>query len=263
MKRFTVSEESSLKNFTDNTCAQASFCFRRLLKAREIRVNGVKVGENVPLRRGDEVCYFMTPAEEAKPAFSVLYEDENVLVLDKESGVNSEAVFAETGCRGVHRLDRNTEGVMILAKNGEAESELLAAFKEKRIKKEYLALVLGKFSQPHAVERAFLHKDERSATVRVGSQGGTPIETEYEVLEERGECSLLKIILHTGKTHQIRAHMAYLGHPVAGDEKYGDAAFNKRMHATRQKLLSKSLTVKTGGILAYLSGRTFVSPKNL
>ena len=264
MKSFTANGDLSLKNFTDNTCAQASFCFRRLLRSRDVRVNGVRVGEDVPLHAGDTVCYYMTPAEEQKSAFSVVYEDENVLVADKESGVNSEAVFAQTGYLGVHRLDRNTEGLLLLAKNGAAEEELRAAFAARRVEKIYLALVLGKMPARHAVERAFLAKDGERATVRVHGRGeGVPIVTEYEVLEERGPCSLLKITLHTSKTHQIRAHLAYLGHPVAGDGKYGDAAFNKREHLTRQRLVAKELSLCTEGALAYLNGRRFVSRKTL
>ena len=94
MREYTVSEETSLKNFTDAHDAQASFSFRTLLKRRDVRVNGGKVGEDVPLHAGDRVQYFLTPAEEGKKAFSVLYEDENVIVCDKESGVQSEAVFS-------------------------------------------------------------------------------------------------------------------------------------------------------------------------
>ena len=119
MKKFVVSGESSLKNFTDSVCAQASFCFRALLKNKEIRVNGKKVGADMPVHAGDEVQYFLTPAQEAKRAFEIVYEDENVLVADKESGVNSEAVFAELAEKGecffIHRLDRNTAGLMIFA----------------------------------------------------------------------------------------------------------------------------------------------------
>ncbi len=92
---------------------------------------------------------------------------------------------------------------------------------------------------------------------------GEKIVTEYEVLEERGETTLLKITLHTGKTHQIRAHMAYLGHPVVGDEKYGDSAYNKKAHLSRQKLLAKSPTLYTGGDLAQIDGKIFESGRKL
>lgn len=84
----------TLKEFTDNTYAQGSFFWHYLLKNREIKVNGKKTGENVPLAAGDRVEYYLSPKQEEKPAFYIVYEDENVLVADKESGVNSEAVFA-------------------------------------------------------------------------------------------------------------------------------------------------------------------------
>ena len=260
LKKFTVQEESTLKIFTDNNYAQASFVFRTLLKEREIKVNGVKVGSDVLLKKGDEVQYFLNPAQEKKQAFAVVYEDENVLVVDKESGVNSEAVFAALQLYPIHRLDRNTAGLLILAKTKEAEEELLSAFKERRVEKIYHALVVGKMPKKHAVEEAYLEKGENG--VKIGTRG-EKIVTEYEVLEEFADSSLLKITLHTGKTHQIRAHMAYLGHPVVGDEKYGDSAYNKKVHATRQKLLAKSLTLQTEGVLGYLSGKTFTSEKFL
>ena len=258
MKKFTVQEESTLKTFTDNTYAQASFVFRTLLKEREIKVNGVKVGADILLKKGDEVQYFLTPAQEKKQAFIAIYEDENVLVVDKESGVNSEAVFAALQLYPIHRLDRNTAGLLILAKNAKAEGELLAAFKERKVEKIYHALVVGKMPKKHTVEEAYLEKEQNG--VKIGTRG-EKIVTEYEVLAEYEDSSLLKITLHTGKTHQIRAHMAYLGHPVVGDEKYGDSAYNKKFHATRQKLLAKSLTLQTEGVLAYLNGKTFQSEK--
>ena len=263
MKEFTVREDTTLKTFTDNYYAQASFCFRTLLKAREIRVNGARVSADMPLKQGDVVRYFLTPKQESRAAFSVVYEDGNVIVADKESGVNSEAVFSALGERGetyfIHRLDRNTAGLLIFAKNAEAEGELLSAFRDRRVEKIYLARVVGCPKEKHAVCTAYLKKDAAVSRVRVSSKPvGEKIITEYEVLEGR-ETSLLRVTLHTGKTHQIRAHLAFLGFPIVGDEKYGDGAYNRAHNAVRQKLVAKRLTLHCTGALAYLDGRSFLS----
>ena len=263
MKEFTVREDTTLKTFTDNYYAQASFCFRTLLKAREIRVNGARVSADMPLKQGDVVRYFLTPKQESRAAFSVVYEDGNVIVADKESGVNSEAVFSALCERGetyfIHRLDRNTAGLLVFAKNAEAEGELLSAFRDRRVEKIYLARVVGCPKEKHAVCTAYLKKDAAVSRVRVSSKPvGEKIITEYEVLEG-GETSLLRVTLHTGKTHQIRAHLAFLGCPIVGDEKYGDGAYNRAHNAVRQKLVAKRLTLHCAGALAYLDGRSFLS----
>lgn len=263
MKEFTVREDTTLKTFTDNFYAQASFCFRTLLKAREIRVNGARVSADMPLKQGDIVRYFLTPKQESRAAFSVVYEDGNVIVADKESGVNSEAVFSALCERGetyfIHRLDRNTAGLLIFAKSAEAEGELLSAFRDRRVEKIYLARVVGCPKEKHAVCTAYLKKDAAVSRVRVSSKPvGEKIITEYEVVEG-GETSLLRVTLHTGKTHQIRAHLAFLGFPIVGDEKYGDGAYNRAHNAVRQKLVAKRLTLHCAGALAYLDGRSFLS----
>ena len=212
--------------------------------------------------------YYLTPAQERKHGYCVIYEDEFVAVTDKESGVNTEAVSASLNAAGdyrlIHRLDRNTAGLTIFAKTAEAEEELLCAFRERRVQKVYLARVLGKMPRRHSVEEAYLVKDAASATVRVSNQPqGEKIVTEYRVLREEGETSLLEICLHTGKTHQIRAHMSFLGHPVAGDCKYGNDEYNRAHHLTRQLLVAKTLRVAGQGALAYLGGMEFVSRKNI
>ena len=125
MLELIVDKAQNLKEFTDNAYAQASFYYTALIKNRDIKVNGKRVDRDVPLFAGDVVTYYLTKKQEEKPAFFSVYEDENVLVLDKENGVNSEAVFAALKRRGeyyfIHRLDRNTKGLIVFAKNARAE----------------------------------------------------------------------------------------------------------------------------------------------
>ena len=187
-----------------------------------------------------------------------------MLVADKFAGVNAEALaraLEERGARPVHRLDRNTCGLMAFARTDAAERALLAAFRARRVHKEYEALCFFPFAERHAVCTAYLQKDARAARVRVFAEAGRgreKIVTEYTA-EGAGEVVRVRILLHSGKTHQIRAHMAFLGHPVVGDEKYGNEALNKKYRVRRQILVAKRLSFFAGGPLAYLDGREFVS----
>ena len=266
MKKFVVPKSQSLKEFTDETYAQGSFALARLLRERDVRVNGVRTGKNVMLAAGDEVAYYTTPREEAVPFYGIVYLDENVLIADKHAGVSSEALFAALreayGARFIHRLDRNTSGLIAFARTDGAEEELLSAFRERRAEKIYEAVCFRPFVRPHALLTAYLKKDARAAKVHVFSQpvpGADKIVTEYTVRAAEGEHSLVEVRLHSGKTHQIRAHMAFIGHPVAGDEKYGDEALNRKYGVRRQLLVAKRLTFDAGSVLAYLRGCTFES----
>lgn len=266
MKKFTAGERVALRDFTDSVYPQGSFAFSRLLRDREIRVNGQKTGKNVMLAPGDEVVYFTTPKEESRAFFDAVYEDENIFVADKYGGVNSEALFyclsEKTDARFIHRLDRNTRGVICFAKNAAAEEALLAAFRERRAEKIYEAVCFHPFSRPSAVLTAYLKKDAGAAHVAVFSrprEGAEKIVTEYFGAENRGELARVCIRLHSGKTHQIRAHMAFCGHPVAGDEKYGDETLNKKYRVKRQILVAKRLSFTFEGALSYLNGKEFVS----
>lgn len=244
MKKFTVSSFIDLKDFTDCTYPQGSFYLSALLRASDVRVNGVKVNKNVRLKPGDEVAYYTTPKQEQKPSHSVIYADEFLLAADKESGVSTEALACELGLNPVHRLDRNTSGLIVFAKTAEAEERLLKAFKERTVSKEYICAVKSCFKKECGICTAYLRKNSSEGRVEIfASQKSDCVKiiTEYEVLQKCGDCALVNVRLHTGKTHQIRAHMAYLGCPVLGDEKYGDESFNKKYGVKRQMLVSKRM----------------------
>lgn len=259
-------KKQSLKEFTENNHAQAAFFWNTLLRDREIKVNGVRVNKDVMLFPGDNVSYYMTKKQLEKPAFYIVYEDENILVADKESGVNSEAVFAalqrERECYFIHRLDRNTKGLLIFALHKLAEEKLLAGFRDRKVEKKYHALCFGNFRQEREVLTAYLKKDAEKAVVKVFDSpkaGAEKIVTEYVVLEKRGALTKVEVILHTGKTHQIRAHLAHIGCPIVGDMKYGIEGKNREKKATRQCLVAKSLQFFLEDELAYLQGKQFVS----
>lgn len=261
MKIFTVKENCTLKEFTDSAFPQGAFALNALLKKRDIKVNGVRVGRDTPLSAGDTVAYYTTPRQESLPTHTVVYEDENLLVCDKFSGVTSEGLLSELneggGIYAVHRLDRNTQGLIVYAKTAEAAEELQRAFREKRVDKIYLALCKDGFALESAVLRGYLIKDAKSARVSVSDDklsGGEPIVTEYCVLERKNGLALVRVILHTGKTHQIRAHLAHIGCPLLGDEKYGDGALNAQYGARRQRLVAKRLKFHLDGKLGYLNG---------
>ena len=200
------------------------------------------------------------------PAFrvaSAVYEDEDLLVVDKNAGVEvetdllSELSAVSSPLYPVHRLDANTVGLVAFAKNEAAEEELLDAFARHDTEKVYEAILVG---APEKREGTLVHyglKDEERAYMRLvpkDTPGALRMELSYRILETRGDLSKAEIQLFTGRTHQIRVQMAALGCPVLGDDKYGHREANKRYKQKRQQLLAKRLTLR---------GRTFTSTREL
>lgn len=266
MKSFVADKNGKLSRITLEKIDVLSYStLQKCLREKDVKVNGVRVKTDVTLTAGDKVeIYFK---ETAQVKYAVIYRDENILVINKKSGFTSDSVFediakTEKESYFIHRLDRNTDGIMIFALNPTAEKELLLGFKERTFDKKYHATVYGKMPKKSDVLTAYLLKDGERAEVKIFDtevSGSVKIKTGYEVIKEDEKTSLLSVTLYTGKTHQIRAHLAHVGHFIVGDGKYGDNKINKEFGAKTQMLTAYSLTLNFSkeSPLYYLDKKTF------
>lgn len=210
--------------------------FYKALRKKDIRINDNKVSENVTIFDGDEIKIYISD-EYLYPknlSLDIVYEDDNIIVINKSknmevTGQNSltsilQEKFNNSNIMPCHRLDRNTDGLVLFAKNRASLDILLEKIKKREITKFYKCKVYGIFKKKQDVLKAYLFKDAKKSFVYINNEkkkGYREIITEYTVLDEdiNKNISILEVILHTGRTHQIRAHLAYIHHPIIGDRK--------------------------------------------
>ena len=272
----------------------------KYIRKKAIKVNGKRGEISYKLVEGDIVEMYINDEffkEKSHsfmdiaydPNLDIVYEDENLMLVDKKPGIlvhedvkekrdtlinqvllylykkgeydpKKETSFVPSLC---NRLDKNTGGIVIVAKNAESQRLLYDIVKYRKLKKLYLALVHGSFDRSEDTLYAYLRKDNDNNIVCVKNtpfDGSKEIITKYKVLASDGKYSLLEVDLVTGRTHQIRAHLAHIGHPIVGDNKYGRMRDNKGLPFKHQALYSYSLEFfidDKESMLYYLNGKTF------
>ena len=272
----------------------------KYIRLKRIKVNGKRSEISTRLIAGDLVEMYINDEFFGQPEsrydflsasknIDILYEDENIMLLDKSVGLlahpdENEYVdtlitrvkryLYENGSYNpadessftpalVNRIDRNTGGIVIAAKTAEALRILNDKMKNREIKKYYLCVIQGVMPQKSGQLEGWLTKDEENNKVKVYNsprEGSKEIKTKYTVLAAKNDLSLLEVELLTGRTHQIRAHFAYIGHPLVGDGKYGINAKNRALGYKKQFLYSYKLVFDfkaDAGCLEYLNHRTF------
>ncbi len=304
MKSFTITKNDAnqrLDKFITKVCPTLpQGLMYKYIRTKRIKINGkrgeistrLNVGDVVDAYINDEFFVTLAPKYDflSSPArLNIVYEDENILLVDKEQGLivhPDKSEYRDTLIGRIqhylydkgeykptqensfkpalaNRIDRNTGGIVIAAKNAEALRILCDKIKDREIDKRYLAVIHGVPKKKSQTLEGFLEKNEDKNKVYLSGKktdNNLTIKTKYTTLASKNGLSLIEVELITGRTHQIRAHMASIGHALLGDGKYGKLLPDKKLGFDKQALYSYKLTfdfTTDGGILQYLDGKTF------
>lgn len=237
-----------------------------LFRKRDVKVNGKRVDANYMLSENDEITLYSYYENFFK--IKIIYEDENIIIIDKPKKLE---VISETRDISllniinkdffvVHRIDFNTEGLVVLAKNLSSKKELDFAFKNGLVNKSYITICKNIPLEKNVVFSDFLIKNENKVKVTKNkSREAKSVITEIYTIKTKGNYSLLNVNLKTGRTHQIRAHLAFHNLFVLGDDKYGDFTTNKKLNLKSQilKCYKLSFNFSENSLLSYLNSQIF------
>lgn len=281
MKKLIVSKKYNNKKLDkflkDNIDNLSNNLFYKTLRKKDIKINNKRVTENINVFENDEILvYIADNLLEKKINLDIIYEDNNILLINKPSNIEvtgehslTEVVHKAYPNSGFlpmpcHRLDRNTSGLILFAKNEPSLNILLDKFKHHEIEKHYLALVYGIPKKKSDKLVSYLFKDSSKSLVYISDipkKGYQKIITSYSLIDSfNNNTSILDVEIETGRTHQIRAHLAHIGLPIIGDGKYGINEINKKFKSKTQKLVSykiKFVFSSDSKNLNYLNGREF------
>ncbi|MBQ3763175.1 MAG: RluA family pseudouridine synthase [Clostridia bacterium] len=252
----------------------------RLLSERQLRVNGEKTGAGSSVNGGDTLALYVDGGYDR--SLKLLYDLGGLVAFIKPRGLPSDAdengigedtalsrlKLIHPGARLAHRLDAGTYGVMLAATDAETLALLEDLFRQHLLIKRYSATVVGRMPKPHDALKAYLVKDAASSRVRVSDrrvQNALEIETDYFVRRSYAkngiELSRLSIVIPTGRTHQIRAHLGHVGHPLLGDDKYGDRSVNRLLGVSAVDLRCDEISIKSVPEAGIFAGMRFALEK--
>lgn len=268
-KEFISSQNGNLIKVIQDQFPKINYAqIKTALRKKDVKINFKRISKEVEVKLGDNIQLFLP--EEKPKNIPVVFEDENVLVVFKPQGLevtkkdkvyDSECLEELTNATAMHRLDKNTEGLVVMAKNDIATKELTNAFKQNRVHKKYLAVCCGEVKS-QAKLTAYLTKDSQKNSVKVfdtPQKNSVQIKTNYLCLNKIDHLFLIEVELLTGKTHQIRAHLKHEKIYILGDEKYGDKKINSHYKQKKQCLCAYKLNFDfdKNSPLNYLNDKTF------